>query len=262
MTNQFKLTRSQFDPFMLTAIGIFCQIWMVYWVVTHFTFQDLIPFFLVSWFVGMHITLFPHRAWSHRSWTPNKWVGIWGEFVFSIIMAGNVIGWVGVHREHHKFADTDKDPHSPLYKSRFAIQFLSYYNKVKHRYIVDVGRDPIHLWFYNNYWYVVAAWLILMWACGLLGFWLACMGMCIMKLHGTNSVSHNTPWFFLPFKGKDKATNSLVLILLNINNGEAWHHNHHADGNDWRIGRKWYEIDPPAWVIMGLVKLNLATVKS
>ena len=262
MITKPSISRSQLDPYLLTFIGIFCQCWMVYWVITHFSLTEIVPLILVSWFVGIHITLFPHRAWSHRSWVPNKYLGIWGEFVFSIIMAGNSIGWVGIHRAHHKYADTENDPHSPLFKSRLSIQFLSYFNKVNHRFITDVGRDPVHLWFYKNYWYIVAAWLSLMFMFDLLGFWLACMGICIMKLHGINSLSHNTPKIFLPVTGEDKATNSLVLVFLNINNGEAWHHNHHTDSNDYRFGHKWYEIDPPAWIIKLFVKCNLARVKT
>ena len=36
------------------------------------------------------------------------------------------ISWSGVHRMHHAYADTSKDPHSPNFKKWYQILFSSW----------------------------------------------------------------------------------------------------------------------------------------
>jgi len=62
--------------------------------------------------VGISITL--HRYYSHKSFE-FRYSVIKKLFTFiSVIMCrGSPIGWVYIHRLHHGFSDTDKDPHSP-----------------------------------------------------------------------------------------------------------------------------------------------------
>lgn len=255
-------SRGNLDPWLLTLIGITCQVWFLFFIYLNCTWKDICLLLGISYFIGIHITLFPHRAWAHRAWVPNRFLTIYGEFVCTLGMIGNSIGWVGIHRAHHKFADTKEDPHSPLYKSKLAIQFLSYFNKVNHRFIVDIGRDKIHLWFYKNYWIIISSWLIVVFWFNFLDLWLAAIGLSLLKLHAINSLAHKTPKFFITLQGDKQATNSLILILLNINNGEAWHYNHHLNPNDYRFGHKWYEIDPPAWIINLFCLLEWASKKN
>jgi fatty-acid desaturase len=51
------------------------------------------------------------------------------------------------------------------------------------------------------------------------------------------------------------------MVLLNINNGEAWHKNHHQNAANYRFSQRWYEIDPPARIIELLVYCKLAEIK-
>ena len=63
-----------------------------------------------------------------------------------------------------------------------------------------------------------------------------------------NSVCH----FFgtRRFEVEDHSTNVFWLAPLSF--GESWHHNHHAFPRSATHGLKWYEIDPSAWVILGM----------
>lgn len=257
-----KLSRSTIDPVLLSTAGIVLPLWCVIWLLYTGSWSMLAAVVLTSWALGANISMFAHRCWCHRSWQPSAVVNWVGLIVFHLTMAGNSIGWVGVHREHHRFCDTEKDPHSPLHKSRWSIQFLSYFNRVKPQYILDVARDTKHQWFYQWYWLINATWwaVLAMIDLNLLAWWLAVLGLTIFKLHTINSLCHDTPKWLLPIDNNHTSTNSLLMVLLNINNGEAWHKNHHTNASAWSFRKRWYEIDPPAAVIWVLCRLGLAKV--
>ena len=58
------------------------------------------------------------------------------------------------------------------------------------------------------------------------------------------------------FEVEDRSTNVAWLALPTF--GEAYHHNHHAFPRSFRHGLRWWELDPTAWVIVGLERLGLA----
>jgi fatty-acid desaturase len=257
-----KISRSALDPVLLSAAGIGLPLWAVYWLILHWSWPTLLTVIATSWILGANISMFAHRAWSHKSWKPSSAVNWVGMILFHLTMVGNSIGWVGIHREHHKFCDTDRDPHSPLHKSRWRIQFLSYFNRVKPQFILDLARDPHHQWFYRWYWLINFAWwtVLALISFELLALWLAVLGVTIFKLHTINSLCHATPKFLLPINNDHTSTNSVLMVLLNVNNGEAWHKNHHGNASAWSFRQRWYEIDPPAVVIWTLCRLGWAKV--
>jgi stearoyl-CoA desaturase (delta-9 desaturase) len=246
-----QLTRTTIDPLILSLIGIISPVISIIWIVQNFNLISISCLIIAAWIVGINTTIFAHRCWTHKSWEPSKFLNFFGLFLFTVTMIGNSIGWVSVHREHHRYSDTDKDPHSPHFKSRWAIQFLPYFNKVKIQYVMDLTRNKIHVWFAKNYWYIVSAWIFILFLIdtSILMFWFAVVGISSMKMLSINSFGHKTPKFLLPIGDCNQSTNSGILALLNINNGEAWHLNHHNDPANYRFGRKWYEVDPAARVI-------------
>ncbi len=254
------MNREKFDPYALSTIGIVFPIYSLYWIITNFYFESILLLYLTSFYTAMHVTLFAHRAWSHKAWIPNKLVNLYGLIMFSLLFVGNSLGWVSVHREHHRYTDTEKDPHSPYFKSRLRIHFLSYFNSFKIQYATDLIRTKEHVFFAKYYWHFNGIILLLLFLIdpSWLSFWIAVLGINIIKMHTINSLSHNTPKFLIPIANTDTSSNSILLALLNINSGEAWHKNHHQDPKNWNFGRKWYEIDPPSWVIRSLVFLKMA----
>ena len=206
--------------------------------------------------------MFAHRSWTHKSWKASKPLNFIGLVFFTLSLIGNSLGWVAIHREHHRFTDTKDDPHSPFFMSRWRIQFYNYYTTVKARYIIDLAKDKLHFWFYRYYWQVNILFLLLIFFVSqdFFELWIAAVGLSVFKTHTINTFGHNTPKFMLPVQGKT-ATNSLVLFVLNINNGEAWHLNHHDDASSYRFGAKWYQLDPSARFIEILASLKLAAIR-
>uniref|UniRef100_A0A0G4I5Q9 Fatty acid desaturase domain-containing protein n=1 Tax=Chromera velia CCMP2878 TaxID=1169474 RepID=A0A0G4I5Q9_9ALVE len=64
--------------------------------------------------VGIGMSLLLHRFFSHQSFTAGRVT----TFIFAVIacLAGqrSPLWWVSKHRKHHRYPDTEKDPHSPV----------------------------------------------------------------------------------------------------------------------------------------------------
>ncbi|CAH2232945.1 jg16756 [Pararge aegeria aegeria] len=71
-------------------------------------FQNII---LMLAFMG--ITAGAHRLWSHRAYKAKMPLQIILMVCNSLAFQNTVIHWVRDHRMHHRYSDTDADPHNP-----------------------------------------------------------------------------------------------------------------------------------------------------
>jgi stearoyl-CoA desaturase (delta-9 desaturase) len=85
-----------------------------------------------------------HKLFAHRAFTPRPWYPYLATLVASVAFYGDPLSSAMVHRLHHRYADTDRDPHSPLH-GRFHAYLgwmRSYTPDVKDaRCIADLLRD-------------------------------------------------------------------------------------------------------------------------
>src|SRR6516165_8308930 len=84
----------------------------------------ILVFFFVHWILSIFAqTFFLHRYGAHRMFTMSRF---WDRFfyLFSFLAQGPSFliprAYAFLHREHHAFADREKDPHSPLHYSNVA----------------------------------------------------------------------------------------------------------------------------------------------
>lgn len=56
-----------------------------------------------------------HKLFAHRSFKPRAWVPYLGTFIASILLLPSPKTFASLHRLHHKYSDTDYDPHTPLH---------------------------------------------------------------------------------------------------------------------------------------------------
>lgn len=182
--------------------------------------------YFLSGCLGMTMTY--HRLLSHKSWNPPKFI----EYLFSLFatigLTGPAISWVAVHREHHAFTDTEKDPHSPNYKGRFYSHVLSMFIKPKITYAKHLLKDKFYqtqhtYYFQINLLYafflylidpfaVIYAWLVpaaILWNAG----------SSIVSLSHRNFSTHN----------------DIILAILVW--GEGYHKNHHGNVKSSRFGK-------------------------
>lgn len=198
---------------------------------------------------GIGFSMMLHRYYTHKSFEFKNSIVKWlCTFCALAYGRGSVIGWVYVHRQHHAFSDTDKDPHTPN-KNIKGILFPSYsgFNIGANKGIVrDLFTRPlINIDKYYNL--IVLGWVVVLF---FIDPWLAYFGWFVPVLI-TNLLSnsfvvygHKEHFGYQLTDTKDTSQNTRFYGYLFW--GEGWHNDHHAHPRKWKYGEKWWELDPMA----------------
>jgi stearoyl-CoA desaturase (delta-9 desaturase) len=59
------------------------------------------------------VTAVVHRMLTHKAFKTHKWIEYICTFFAVAGSHSSAITWVAVHRQHHRYSDKEKDPHSP-----------------------------------------------------------------------------------------------------------------------------------------------------
>lgn len=203
--------------------------------------------FLFLGIVGVNIGY--HRYFCHRSFTTSR-AGDWILLVSTLpTCLGSPLAWCGIHRWHHANSDSQLDPHSPKYINGYRAWFMAWKPAVIPRqFVSDLIRDPRQKWIHKNYFrilFVIYLSLFLIDA-KLVIFLIAVPAVgCFHGLGAVVSLCHL--FGYRNHITNDESKNNALASLLSL--GEGWHNNHHHDSRLWRHGEKWWEFDPPAFVI-------------
>ena len=82
------------------------------WYIPVCKWQTLIFAGLLWFWSGIGVTGGYHRLWAHRSYKAHWTVRIFLMLICSIANQGGIYHWTRDHRVHHKFAETEADPHN------------------------------------------------------------------------------------------------------------------------------------------------------
>jgi len=178
-----------------------------------------------------------------------------------------------MHRMHHAFADTEKDPHSPVYDKNFIAMMLrtkKIYNQIY------TGKFPVEerflgnlptwdsfdrfadLWIMRIMWVVVYCLVYYMLGASLWMYLTLLPIQIIMgPFHGViiNWYAHR--YGSVNFNLSDTSKNLFPVDFLML--GEGYHNNHHKRPMSPNFGYKWYELDPiypiiKFFMLAGIVK--------
>ncbi len=215
-------------------------VWAILNGSTHLWAISLLLYLLFAT-VGGTITY--HRLLSHKSFKSPKWFEYFGSILGALGGNGSGLAWAAVHREHHRFTDTEKDPHAPEYKGFFRVQFLSMLDEPNIKYVPDLLRSKFHVFVHKNYWLINLAYIA---ACYILagtdGIIFGYFVPTLLVWHAGSSINTvNHRLGYRNYETKDWSTNNFVTGLLV--SGEGWHNNHHAQPANSRFGHKWWEFD-------------------
>jgi len=100
--------------------------------------ETLIWAFILWPISGFGITVGVHRLWSHRSYTASASLRCLLMLFNSVANQGSIYHWARDHRVHHKYSETDADPHNATRGFFFA--HMGWLFVKKHPDIVKVGR--------------------------------------------------------------------------------------------------------------------------
>ncbi|KAL0723845.1 hypothetical protein Bca4012_038444 [Brassica carinata] len=202
------------------------------------------------------ITFSYHRNLSHGSFKLPKWLEYPFAYAAVFALQGDPLDWVSIHRFHHKFSDSDRDPHSPkegLLFSHIMWIFDTHYIKDKcggRNNVMDLKQQ----WFYRFLRKTIGLHVLMYWtALYLYG------GLPYLTWYHVTwlvaSVGHT--WGSRPWKTNDTSHNVWWLSLVTM--GDSWHNNHHAFQSSARQGLEWWQIDITWYLIRLFEVLGLAT---
>lgn len=236
----------QFSPLLIFVTG----------VSTRSLVLCAVLYFVRMWF----ITAGFHRYFSHRAYKTSR------VFQFVLAFGGGAaaqkgaLWWASHHRGHHRYVETEDDPHTPLkgfVQAHIGWIVAERWSPTVWDDIDDFAKYP-ELRFLNKHdwlapWTVgVACFLIDGWRGVVVGF----LTSTVLLWHGTfcvNSLAHIMGR--RRYATADTSRNSVLVAL--ITGGEGWHNNHHHYPPAARQGFFWWEFDPTYYGLVILSKLRI-----
>lgn len=254
-------------PFIFLHLSCFAVVWVgVSWVA-------VLAALTLYWLRMFAITAFYHRYFAHKSFKTSRWL----QAVFAVIGASATqrgpLWWAAHHRQHHRHADQNGDPHSP--RQGFLWSHMGWFLSRKHfradyALVPELTRYPELRWldrfditvpvllavslFFIGEWLAASwpelgtsGWQLLVW-----GYFIST----VVLIHATlliNSLAHRMGK--QRYAIKDDSRNNFWLALLTL--GEGWHNNHHYHAASARQGFYWWEIDISYYLLLAMSKVGL-----
>ncbi|KAM9847732.1 stearoyl-CoA desaturase b [Aulostomus maculatus] len=91
--------------------------------------------FLIS---ALGVTAGAHRLWSHRSYKASSPLRVFLAIANSMAFQNDIYEWARDHRVHHKYSETDADPHNA--KRGFFFAHIGWLLVRKHPDVIEKGR--------------------------------------------------------------------------------------------------------------------------
>lgn len=222
---------------------------------------------------GFGVTVGLHRLLTHRSFRCPRlleyFIVAGGYFAFN----GSPVWWVTMHRAHHKYADTPKDPHAPnggMVRAYFTYRVFNYPDYMKPEAMCpDLLKDPVYRWLEQpgTHWSVHYSLCVVLnilfrvalFACFGWPVTLASIIMGVAFFHLPllfNIVSHIPKLGYRNFATSDESTN---ISWAKFSMGDEYHNNHHAFPACVRAGMKPGEFDLSFELVKLLRTLKLAS---
>jgi stearoyl-CoA desaturase (delta-9 desaturase) len=249
------------------------QIFVFWTVQVSALFVFVVPFswgMVALWAVAhflraIGLTLAYHRYYAHRAFQMNRVTRFVWTFIGTAAMQKGPIWWAGHHVNHHRFADREGDPHSPMVSGLYYAHIGWFLNDTRHDrleptnpVVRDFSTAPEIVWL-DRYHIVPPALLALSlyWIGGLQ--WLV-WGFCLPTTtlaHATFAINTINHLFGTRrFDTIDESRNNAFTAFFAV--GEGWHNNHHRFQRAARNGFYWWEFDPTWYVIRAMAAIGLA----
>lgn len=222
--------------------------------------------FISHWFLSLFMhSFFLHRYAAHQMF---KMSPFWEKFFFFLTYLVQNSSFLSprhyaiLHRMHHAYSDTEKDPHTPLLYPNPIIMIW----KTREIYsrLVD-GKVDIEDRFKGGYptWGKVESFMEsrfsrILWGAIFVGFYIAFATawwqFLLLPLHWLMSPLHGliVNWFghkngYTNFDNEDNSKNTFPVDIIML--GELFQNNHHYRPLNPNFAARWFEVDP-VYVVM------------
>lgn len=229
--------------------------------------------FLCGGLGGFGVTGGAHRLWSHKAYNAKTPLRIILMLCFSLSGQNTLYDWVRDHRVHHKFSETEADPHDA--NRGFFFAHVGWLMMHKHPEVLRKGRlldmsdilaDPV-VRFHQKFFiplklllcFIIPTW-VPMYFWGESFFWSfysQCVLRYVFNLNFTwlvNSAAHM--WGSRPYDKRINPAQNLYVSIVAM--GEGWHNYHHVFPWDYKAAELGHYFNVTTWWIEQFAKIGWA----
>lgn len=221
---------------------------------------------------GLGITMGAHRLWSHRSFKAKLPLKIFLLWLHTLAGQNCLYVWVRDHRQHHKYSDTDADPHNA--NRGFFFSHIGWLMSKKHPKVFEYGQkidmsdleaDPWVMFQKRHYKLMYTIFALILPTSIPIYFWnedlTVAMFTCffcrtVIQLNATwlvNSAAHL--YGTRPFDKSIFPVESMFVAFFAV--GEGWHNYHHAFPWDYRASELGSPLNMTGFLIDLLAKVGM-----
>ncbi|XP_062535791.1 delta(9)-fatty-acid desaturase fat-7-like [Armigeres subalbatus] len=205
--------------------------------------------FWLMYMSGQGVTMGAHRLWAHKAFKAKLWLRVLLLWLHTLAGQNCLYVWVRDHRQHHKFSDTDADPHNA--NRGFFFSHVGWLLSRKHPKVIEYGKkidmsdleaDPLIMFQKDHYKTLYTFFTILgptaipvvLWGENpLIALFVAYFLRTVLSLNATWSVNSAAHMFGTrPYDKSIWPVENMFVSLVAV--GEGWHNYHHAFPWDYR----------------------------
>lgn len=251
---------------LMALYGAYLAVFEAKWMTLHFTLLYIIC-------SGLSVTAGAHRLWSHRAYKAKLPLRIFLMLFNCMAGQNDIYDWVRDHRVHHKYSETDADPHNV--NRGFFFAHVGWLMCHKHSEVTkkgkaidcsDVANDPV-VKFQRRYHIPMTILLCFIvptvipyrywgesrWN----AFFVAAILRWVFQLNSTwlvNSAAHI--WGQKPYDKNISPAENVLVSFLAI--GEGFHNYHHTFPWDYSTSELGWKLNLSTMFIDLMAKIGLA----
>ncbi|CAG9787312.1 unnamed protein product [Diatraea saccharalis] len=228
--------------------------------------------FFLTYFIGLGITIGAHRLYTHRCFKATPLIRAFLLLLQTASGQNSMFIWCRDHRLHHRYSDTDADPHNS--KRGFFFSHVGWLMCKKHPYVIEFGKkinisDLQADWMvmfqkkYYSYLYILIAILLPVWIDvyffgepWVKAFLVLYCARYVVTLNYTwlvNSAAHI--YGTRPYDKNQQPVESWIVSFFT--SGEGWHNYHHAFPWDYKAAELSTHLNPTARIIEFLASIGM-----
>ncbi len=243
------------------------------------TVAAIIIFFVAHWTLSVFFqSFYLHRYCAHRMFSMSKGWERTFHFLTFVTQGSSFLmprGYMILHREHHAFSDTERDPHSPHIFSNLWTMM----NHTKERYrgilngsVVPEARFEGGCPSWKSLDQLANGWVVrLLFAGAYIAFYVAFaphwLWMLLLPIHFMMGPVHGAivnwsghKYGYRNFDTNDRSRNTLFFDFLTA--GELFQNNHHHRPACANFAARWFELDTTYQVMRALHKLGIIRMRT
>ncbi|KAK7584079.1 hypothetical protein V9T40_005042 [Parthenolecanium corni] len=260
LKNEVKITlaplsRVKYNAISLVIAHIFAAMGLYYIIRGQVKLQTLSATFVMIVLSQFGSVVGAHRMWSHNSFKPTLPLKVFLLFCQTLSTQGSAFHWARLHRVHHKYVDTSKDPYNA--NAGFFFSHIGWLlvqpnpetrEAVSKVWMDDLKKDRLVMFQHKLYWGLTVPVSIII--PGLIPwyFWnesfiisncVAVYLRLVLWLHATFTINSFAHFYGTkPFDKNIRATDNKITWFATLGD-EGWHNYHHAFPWDYKPSEWW-----------------------